>query len=326
LPADAKRLDVAISQYLRHRDRTVEPFTVRSDRSVLEIHLLGAPNVVTTDDVTTAVLQDVFDRLAEHYERSTLRRFRIVMGAFFTWAGRKGDANPARDVVVRELEDVDAYAWADEELAELRRVADRIDAGTLEVDHPKGDGARGFRPPDSYRLCLEAGLGSGGRARELWALEWPRFNEARRSVRFNCQVDERGTGVKPLKGKQNRTALVLRSWWEFCARRVVPVRGRLLTPRPGLDMPVYYAEDWMAQLYRTAGLFEARRGWHTLRHTYSRVFLEAGGSLDELQRSLGHKSIRTTQDTYDHFTDDAAVESARRRIYGDAGGARVLRA
>jgi hypothetical protein len=38
--------------------------------------------------------------------------------------------------------------------------------------------------------------------------------------------------------------------------------------------------------------------------------------LEELQKSLGHASIQTTEDYYGHFSDDAAATLARLRIYG----------
>lgn len=52
--------------------------------------------------------------------------------------------------------------------------------------------------------------------------------------------------------------------------------------------------------------------------TYARRFVEAGGRLEELQHSLGHSSIRTTETCYGHFTDDTAASMARLRIYGSA--------
>ena len=82
----------------------------------------------------------------------------------------------------------------------------------------------------------------------------------------------------------------------------------------------------MEDVYRAAGLFAPRLGWHTLRHTYARLFLELGGSLEQLQKSLGHQSIRTTEMDYEHFTHDAAADAARRRIYGDRVAGEIRRA
>ena len=76
-----------------------------------------------------------------------------------------------------------------------------------------------------------------------------------------------------------------------------------------------YAERWAHVFYEHAGIKEDGNGWHVWRHTYARLFLERGGTMEELQRSLGHASIKTTQDTYGHFSTDKAAALARGRIY-----------
>ena len=55
------------------------------------------------------------------------------------------------------------------------------------------------------------------------------------------------------------------------------------------------------------------------RQTYARRFIELGGRFEELQKSLGHKSITTTEQTYGHFHEDIAASLARGRIYRDEG-------
>ena len=73
-------------------------------------------------------------------------------------------------------------------------------------------------------------------------------------------------------------------------------------------------------MYDLAEVNAEGQAWHALRHTYARRFVEAGGRLEELQHSLGHSSIRTTETCYGHFTDDTAASMARLRIYGSAAG------
>jgi integrase len=66
----------------------------------------------------------------------------------------------------------------------------------------------------------------------------------------------------------------------------------------------------------TAGLNEMGVGWHSLRHTYAKRFIDMGGRIQELQKSLGHSSIQTTEQVYGHFEDEDAARMARQRIYG----------
>jgi integrase len=50
---------------------------------------------------------------------------------------------------------------------------------------------------------------------------------------------------------------------------------------------------------------------HQLRHTFACRYLEAGGELHELQRLLGHASVKTTE-RYGRMSDPVLIERARR--------------
>ena len=53
-----------------------------------------------------------------------------------------------------------------------------------------------------------------------------------------------------------------------------------------------------------------------IRHTYARRFLEEhGGTLDLLQKYLGHSKIGITQDHYGHFSDSTADKIAQALIW-----------
>jgi integrase len=63
-------------------------------------------------------------------------------------------------------------------------------------------------------------------------------------------------------------------------------------------------------------LYTKGTGWHSLRHTYCRLFLEASPDMRLLQASLGHRSVTTTEQEYGHLLPDKAAEIARVRIHG----------
>lgn len=48
---------------------------------------------------------------------------------------------------------------------------------------------------------------------------------------------------------------------------------------------------------------------HTLRHTYATRAIESGMQPKILQRLLGHASIQTTMDTYEHVTEDSLTKA-----------------
>lgn len=65
-------------------------------------------------------------------------------------------------------------------------------------------------------------------------------------------------------------------------------------------------------------------GLHSLRHTYARQFIEKGGRLEELQKSLGDSSITITERFYGHMTEQSAATLARWKIYGEDARPQVV--
>lgn len=310
----AKPLGDSVTQFLAQRELTVEPLTVRCDESTLRVHIIprfGDGRDIET--IETAEIQAFFDELVRlDYKPSTLERMCNSFGAFFAWAGAPDHENPARKVVLPAVIMDDVRPFTDDEMALLREKADWMDKRARLWTNQ-------VTTPLPIRRSIELGFSTGGRCAELLALDWSAFREGDRTVRYTVQVRREGTGVKHLKGKMARTTLVLPDWWAHHDRRA---RGRVLDLGRLDGAMLNQAQKWMRRLYRRAGITNIHQTWHALRHTYARRFLELGGRLEELQKSLGHKSITTTEEQYGHFSEDAAAILARRRIYGEPTAAR----
>jgi site-specific recombinase XerD len=298
-----------VEQFLSARELTVQALTVRADESTLRVHLLpyfGPDRDIET--IEAPEIQTFFDRLIRaQYAPSTLQRMLHSLGAFFAWSGVSDTENPARKVTLPAIVNDDVRPFTDAELDVLRDKADWMDRQAREWT---GQRTR----PLPIRRALELGLGTGGRQAELLALDWPSFRERDKTVRFTVQVNRLGTGVTHLKGKLARTALVLPSWWAHHDRTA---RGRVLDLGRVDGALLNPAGKWLRRLYVRAGIVNIHQTWHALRHTYSRLFIEQGGRLEELQKSLGHKSIVTTEQEYGHLTEQTAAAMAARRIYGE---------
>lgn len=308
-----KTLEQARDELILYRERQdFSPQTTQNDKSALRAlaDVVGWDRVL--HDITTDDVQDALDALVDAgYAPSTVQTYQVHMSHLFRWAGVR--PNPARKrssendegVVVPRKVERDIFTWSNDELVMLRDAADAVDAERFRY----------------ARLMVEVGLATGARYREMLALRWEDFDPRMRTVRIARQVAAYRRGIKPPKSRKGRTAVVLPFFWDHYREGT---RGHVLPGPDGRPMRSKAAEDTFKAVLVEAGLDAPGRAFHDLRRTYGRMFLEAGGWMDELQRSLGHKSIRTTEQQYGKFQEDVAAQFAVDRMYGE-GRARRLR-
>jgi integrase len=293
-----KQLGEAAASWLDVRQRVQAANTWKNNRSALAHLREQLGSTFATDRLTTPVLQAFFDELhQEGYAPSTLETYRQSLSSFLRWLGQEG-RNAALRVTLPEVIQEEVHTWEPEELEQLRAAADRLD---------RTDPS--FR---LYRLSLELGLASGGRRHELFAVRWEQIREAAKTIRFTHQLAIDSRALVPLKGKKARTTLLLPGWWEW---HRPTAKGFILTTDAGELLSPSLLSHLRARLLTAAEIHRPGVGWHVDRHTYAREYMVEGGRYQELQRSLGHKSIVTTEELYGHFGEDVAAELARRRIY-----------
>jgi len=285
----------AIDEYRAHRLRTVEENTVASDRTAF-LHLTAFVGASAPLDI---LRPETIQRLADHllqqgYEPSTVGNYIKSVCGLGRWL-KLPSLWDGLQLPDRGRPDV--RTWSDEELDELRKVADWID--------------RQKRRGPSTRLALEGAVCTGARQMELFALERRNFDREGRTVRLHRQLVRDRRGFKPLKGKRGRTAVVLPRFLEHFE----PGPGLLLSGSGGAAYEYSAQRKLIQRLLDAARLNASGVAWHSFRHTYSRLFMEGGGSLEELQKSLGHASFRITEEAYGHFRADVAARSAVGKLY-----------
>lgn len=292
------RLDEAVERWLEHRSHTVAANTVQNSRTATAHLLEGFGPARNPAEIDARALQELFDdRVRCGYRPSTLRAVSGQIARFFEWVGLEGPANPAGYLKLPAVHYDEARAWDDDEIGELRDAADYVDR------HPwKGQ-------PECARLVVELLLATGVRQQESRAIRREDFDRGTRTARITRQFSREGARAVRLKGKRSRTALVLPSWWEHhrAGTGLVLSRGA----KPLGNRTLVNLANRVLDAARLGG--EGR--FHIFRHTYARLFMEAGGEWSELQASLGHRSVSTTQETYGHFAPDRAAARARARIY-----------
>ena len=299
-------LGEAIDEHLEHREASVERSTRDSSRTALGHLRAWFGEEIRTDRVVTDSLQPLVDNLVRrNYAATTIDVYVRTIRVFFRWLGGH---DPTGGIVVPNPGRTDLEIWSDADLVRVREAADHVDQKVRQPGWP------------SARLVVEVLLATGARQAELFALEWRNLNEEARTIRIARQLYRDGVGrTKPLKGKLARTALVLPPLWPYLDAAAPEWRSRiglLLARADGRALGRRPQTLLMAAVLNTARLARPGVGFHAGRHAYARLFVEANGSLEQLQRSLGHTSIRTTEQTYGHLSEDAAARLARERIYG----------
>lgn len=145
-------------------------------------------------------------------------------------------------------------------------------------------------------VAIDCGLYMGLRFGEIFGLDWSDVDLATWTVRVRRQQ-----GGGPLKSRRVRTAVILPGWTHEA--RTGPVAAKAKRQR-------------LTTVLKRAGLLEMGVGWHSFRHTYARLFLEAKPDMRLLQASLGHGSVTTTEQSYNWLLPDRAAELARVAIHG----------
>lgn len=291
----------AVEAFLEHRSETVERATWSADRTAMN-HLLDAfPTRTPLTAIEPSQLQELVDRmLRKGYRATTLGTYRNSWQVMFRWAG---DWIPTRGVTVgskasKPKNETDTLSVL--EIRALFAAAETIDAQRV-GQFPSGV------------LACGLGLYMGLRQGEIFALQWADIDVSSRTVRVRFQVPKDSTKLRPTKGKMTRIALVLPGWWSLHRTDAVG----FICGRKGRPVGTRTQRNLITRILDTAGLNELGRGWHILRHTYAQTFMESGGTLEELSKSLGHSSIVTTQQRYEHMRTDVAAQRAASRIYGE---------
>lgn len=293
-------LKKAADLFLEHRAETVEKATWSADRTAVN-HLLDAfPPDRSLTSIETKDVQKLVDRmLRQGYRATTLGTYLKSWSVFFRYAG---DWVPTQDVTVgsktsKPKNETDTLSTL--EIRALLAAAEKVDAQRI-GEFPSGV------------LACGLGLYMGLRQGEIFALQWADIHPESRTVRIRYQVPKDSTKLKPTKGKMSRTALVLPDWWPMHRTHAVG----FVCGRKGRPVGTRTQRNLITRILDTAQLNELGRGWHVLRHTYAQQFMESGGTLEELSKSLGHSSIATTQRVYEHMRPDVAARRAASRIYG----------
>jgi integrase len=237
---------------------------------------------------------------------TTKRKHLRVLSAMFNVAAKRDliTANPVDKLDASELPRAAKHKapWFEDD--ELARIKPDVPAGLYRT---------------MFTLAYKTGLREG----ELIALTWGDVGLQENVIRVRRTYVE-GLGVQdtPKTKAGNRDVYVtadvvelVGAWWGECGRPDDP--AQLVFPGsksdgcvPGsfLTRGVLYPAMQRAGVDREHAATGEKRTWHSLRHTYARLCIEAGVGLKELQEQMGHESWSVTDQTYSHVSARARAK------------------
>lgn len=188
---------------------------------------------------------------------SSIRTRATILSCFFNWCVQEGiiQANPMRRIRRPKRVCQPRPIFNEGELLAILAAAKRSDKAT--------------RNKAMLYLLLDTGM----RTSELMSLRRRDYDPARSMFSINGK----GNKVRMVKmGARCRAAL---------ETHLESTDGRLW------DISIWGFRDMIHDLGERAGI---KANPHKFRHTFANRFLDAGGTIDELQYLLGHSSISTT--------------------------------
>lgn len=120
----------------------------------------------------------------------------------------------------------------------------------------------------------------------------------------------------------DETAKVLRKWIHIMKQDFLKLgynsskKNQLMFPNQYNTF--YYPQavnDWLKWIYKKSdekGLELMRIAPHGFRHTSCSLMFEAGASINEVQKRLGHKDVKTTMNIYSHVTPQQAENTSQK--------------
>jgi len=301
-----RSLSRAVDAFILHREAQTAESTVAGSRTATTHLLEYLDGDVDPATVTTKELLNWCDKfLAAGYKRNTVRGMLFHIRALFMYL--EIEPNPAVAVKLPEPVKRDVETWDEAQLAKIREAADALDA---ELD----DGRRLHRRLVEFLLC------TGARLQEAAAARWEEFDKDSGTIRIKEQLARTTNQTKPTKGKESRFVAVHAEWWPWHDPNG---KGLIFTTEDGSAIRYRPLYDVVRNILERAELKKPGEAAHQFRHTYSSMFLERGGSIYHLSKSLGHKRVSTTEKYYDHLNGDQVAKAAVEQMYG--GGKKTIR-
>jgi ATP-dependent helicase/nuclease subunit A len=155
-------------------------------------------------------------------------------------------------------------------------------------------------PSDPLYLPFMIGLHTGMRRGEVWGLTWDDIDVLKDQITIQRSYDgPTKTGksrIVPISFKLEQVFLAIP---EFITYNTYRAKGKRKRSANNNVVPNNFDPNpQLRGLMKKAGVPQEGRTWHSLRHTFATLALEAGKSPKLVSLCLGHSSLSTTLNLY----------------------------
>jgi integrase len=299
--------DAAALWIKRSNDRGLERMTVKGYEEHVDLHIVPFIGAKKLSELTAPAVNDFADQLLDA-GRSTEMVKRVIrsLGAIFKEARRRGLSAAAPTIGLElDLPDRDDPRPVIPTKSELQSIIAKVNG--------------------RWRPVILVAIFCGLRASELRGLRWIDIDFDARQINVNQRADA-SHRIGRLKSRAAYRSIpcppivinTLREWKLVCPKGdlglVFPnTIGKVESKSNLIDLG-------LAPVLTAAGLV-GRYGMHSLRHACASLWIESGYNPKQVQRLMGHSSIKVTFDVYGHLfadpdADQRAAESVQARLLG----------
>ena len=304
LPTRPDTLVSKIEEYISYKERTLAPATIYGYRASLSNHISPYFKKKKIQDVTVSDLKNYTSAMSKKgLSNTTIRKHLDLLNAVFKAAKREkiilDTPFDLFDKIPSDTKEKDCY-----NASEIATLLATVRDTPLETP---------------VFLAVYLGLRRG----EIDGLKWEHVDLEKKIISISSsrtQVGDQIIEKKPKTEKSNRKLGIPDPLYDVLLRAKDrnPTSISLSSPVPHNDYVVKmkngkpfrpgYISDAFANHLKKYKLRPIT--FHTLRHSYTSIAVQAGASIQEISSSLGHANIGVTTTIYTHEFDTVKTEAA----------------
>lgn len=274
-----------------HKREDLKTSSLQTKENIFNKHIFPTFRDMYIDDITAddiaawqAAMKTFVMPSGKHFSKSFLRTIQCQLNSIINYANSKGylRANPLADIKNMGVKDKRIEFWTLEEYEKFAAAA--------------------MEDPQTY-YCFEVLYWCGLREGEMLAL-------TRNDIDFSSHTISVNKTFMRLKGKDHvsspKTESSIRtvSMPEFLCEELQEYLALLYNNNPDDRIFSVTKSALTRQFHKYAQMAGLRRiTIHGLRHSHVSLLISKKYDIFEVSKRIGHKSVKTTQDTYGHLFD-----------------------